>query len=38
MEDVLSDASKKLGFVGKKIYTPQGGLIDEVSLLRYSDI
>ncbi|XP_060551282.1 BTB/POZ domain-containing protein KCTD9-like [Ruditapes philippinarum] len=38
MEDVLSDASKKLGFVGKKIYTPQGGLIDEVSLLRDDDV
>lgn len=38
LEDILTAASKKLGFVGKKIYTPQGGLIDEVSLLRDDDV
>ncbi|XP_052772621.1 BTB/POZ domain-containing protein KCTD9-like [Mya arenaria] len=38
LDDVLSEASKKLGLVGRKIYTPEGGLIDEVSLFRDDDI
>ena len=36
LEDVLNEASRKLGFVGKKIYTAQGGLIEEVCLIRYN--
>ena len=32
--DVLQEASKKLGFVAKKIFTPQGGIIDEVLLIK----
>lgn len=38
LEDVLNEASRKLGFVGKKIYTAQGGLIEEVCLIREDDV
>ena len=34
LEDVLNEASRKLGFVGRRIYTAQGGLIEEVCLIR----
>lgn len=38
LEDVLNEASRKLGFVGKKIYTAQGGQIEEVCLIREDDV
>lgn len=38
LDDVLQGASKKLGIVGKKLYTPHGGYIDDVQLLRDDDV
>ncbi|KAL3864301.1 hypothetical protein ACJMK2_005994 [Sinanodonta woodiana] len=38
LEDVLSDASKKLEFVVEKIFTAKGGLIDDVRLIRDDDV
>lgn len=38
IEELLTIASKKLGIVAKKAYTPQGGEIDDIKLLRDDDV
>lgn len=38
LEDLLKDASIKLNISAKKIFTPQGGEIDDIKLIRDDDI
>ena len=38
MEDLLRDASAKLNMTAKKAFTPQGGEIDDIKLIRDDDI
>ncbi|KAJ8317599.1 hypothetical protein KUTeg_005503 [Tegillarca granosa] len=38
LEEILAEASKKLGIVAKVIYTPQGAILDDVRLIRDDDI
>ncbi|XP_053209873.1 BTB/POZ domain-containing protein KCTD9-like isoform X1 [Panonychus citri] len=38
LEDLLKDASAKLNITAKKAFTPQGGEIDDIKLIRDDDI
>ena len=38
LDDILRQASRKLGVVARCLYTPQGGLIDDVGLLQDNDV
>lgn len=38
LEDLLKTASLKFGFDAKKLYTPQGGEIDDVKLIKDDDV
>lgn len=38
LDDVLSEASKRLGFTARQLYLPTGGLIEDVSFIRDDDI
>ncbi|XP_041368306.1 BTB/POZ domain-containing protein KCTD9-like [Gigantopelta aegis] len=38
LDNILAAASKKLGFTAKKLFTAQGGLIDDVDLIRDDDV
>ena len=34
VDDILAAAGKKLGFTARKLFTAQGGLIDDVDVIR----
>ncbi|XP_013386138.1 BTB/POZ domain-containing protein KCTD9 [Lingula anatina] len=38
LEEVLQEAGRKVGFEVKKLYTPQGGLVDDIKLIRDEDV
>ena len=38
LEELLAEAGRKLTLPANKLYTPQGGLIDDIKLLREDDI
>lgn len=38
MDDLLKTASQKFGISAKKIFTPQGGEIDDIKLIRDDDV